>query len=73
MKLAFIYEDEAWFWVLNEDTQVWECSYESGDLPASRVPKMDQYVVTAVTERIAMMTLGAINQEAGLEPVFTTV
>lgn len=41
MKLVLIIEDESWFWIYNEETQIWEAWYEEGDEPAKRRPAED--------------------------------
>lgn len=56
MKFVLIIDDEAWFWVFNDETHHWECSYENGDEPAERADKLDRATIGAVTE--IMMWMG---------------
>jgi hypothetical protein len=55
VKLVFIHEDEAWFWVWNEDTEKWEAWYECGAQPAVRVRFSDRPTVLDVTDMISNM------------------
>lgn len=51
MKLALFVEDEAWFWIWNDETQLWEGWYESDISIASlRLTKMDRPSVLDVTD-----------------------
>jgi hypothetical protein len=55
MKLTFTNEDEAWFWLWNDDTAQWECWYEVDDTPAARCHKMDRPTAQDVTFTITDM------------------
>lgn len=66
VKIVFVRENESWFWVLSEG--VWECWYEEGDTPAIRIPKLDRYVTTGVTDMIADMALTAMNEAEAAVP-----
>lgn len=63
MKLVFIHENEAWFWIFNDENGVWECWYEVGDTPATRLDKLDRIYVRRVTDTIGCMVLAAKNEE----------
>lgn len=60
MKLVFILEDEAWFWLWNEDTQRWEAWYENNVTPAERIPHSDRPTTAHVTAIMTEMTNSAL-------------
>ena len=64
MKLVFIHDNDAWFWVFNDENDVWECWYEVDDTPATRLEKLDRPYLTHVTETIGCMVLAAKNEES---------
>lgn len=63
MKLAFIIEDESWFWVLDETGCFWRCWYENGDAPAVRLEKLDRLRINDVTEIMGDMTAAAMEEK----------
>jgi len=59
MKISFIHDDEAWFWVLDETGRTWEAWYEVDDEPAIRLHKSDRTDVFEVSTLIAEMSFEA--------------
>jgi hypothetical protein len=59
VKLAFIHEDEAWFWILDESGQFWECWREEGANVAKRIPGLDCTRADEVAEHITNLALEA--------------
>jgi hypothetical protein len=73
MKLAFIYNDEAWFWVLDETGRYWEawyeCTIDAKNSLTERIPKYDRTNIQRVGE---LMTDMAAAAQAGRD-VYTYV
>lgn len=70
MKIAFIMDDEAWFWIYNEDTRTWEAWYENADLTAHRISKMDRPSLALVLEMVTHLRLQASTAYVGPLPAY---
>lgn len=50
MKLVLVIDDESWFWVYDEDDQIWYSYYEeNAESPAVRTRHLDRPTGNAVT------------------------
>jgi hypothetical protein len=63
MKLVFIHENEAWFWIFNDESDVWECWHEMDDESAIRIEDLDRSDVHYVVEIIRDMATAETNED----------
>lgn len=69
MKLAFIHDDESWFWVLDESGRFWQCWHEDdqgdGNSITTRREELDQTTVEGVTTLMENIVWQKFNSPTG--------